>query len=137
MRRKMLMVLLALGAIAGFGGGRLVEHLLALNTERKTLLVAGAAGGMAAIFSTPLAAVLLAVELLLFEWKPRSLVPVALASVTATILRREPKWLTRRKNRELLTVNDEIGCRCPISRPGAARRSVGRTAAPAQRAGPP
>ena len=41
--------------------------------ERKTLLVAGAAGGMAATFGTPVAAVLLAVELLLFEWKPRSL----------------------------------------------------------------
>ena len=48
-------------------------HLTA--AERKTLLVAGAAGGMAATFGTPVAAVLLAVELLLFEWKPRSLDP--------------------------------------------------------------
>src|SRR5205807_4015669 len=56
-------------------------HLTA--AERKTLLVAGAAGGMAATFATPLAAVLLAVELLLFEWKPRSLVPVALAAAAA------------------------------------------------------
>jgi H+/Cl- antiporter ClcA/predicted transcriptional regulator len=56
-------------------------------SERKTLLVAGAAGGMAATFSTPLAAVLLAVELLLFELKPRSLIPVALASAVAGILR--------------------------------------------------
>src|SRR5437879_6682612 len=56
--------------------------------ERKTLLVAGAAAGMAAIFASPVAAVLLAVELLLFEWKPRSLVPVALASVTAASARR-------------------------------------------------
>ena len=55
--------------------------------ERKTLLVAGAAGGMAATFGTPLAAVLLAVELLLFEWKPRSLVPVALASAIAALAR--------------------------------------------------
>jgi len=55
--------------------------------ERKTLLVAGAAGGMAATFGTPVAAVLLAVELLLFEWKPRSLVPVALASAVAALLR--------------------------------------------------
>jgi H+/Cl- antiporter ClcA/CBS domain-containing protein len=47
--------------------------------ERKTLLVAGAAAGMTAIFGTPLAAVALAVELLLFEWKPRSFIPVALA----------------------------------------------------------
>ncbi len=60
-------------------------HLSA--AERKTLLVAGAAGGMAATFGTPLAAVLLAVELLLFEWKPRSLVPVALASAVAALAR--------------------------------------------------
>ncbi len=56
-------------------------------SERKTLLVAGAAGGMAATFGTPIAAVLLAVELLLFEWKPRSLIPVALASAVATLMR--------------------------------------------------
>src|SRR5881394_2884092 len=55
--------------------------------ERKTLLVAGAAGGMAAIFATPVAAVLLAVELLLFEWKPRSFIPVAMASAVAAALR--------------------------------------------------
>lgn len=60
-------------------------HLTA--AERKTLLVAGAAGGMSATFSTPVAAVLLAVELLLFEWKPRSLIPVALASAVAALLR--------------------------------------------------
>lgn len=47
--------------------------------ERKTLLVAGAAAGMTAIFGTPLAAVLLAIEVLLFEWKPRSFVPVVVA----------------------------------------------------------
>ena len=58
-----------------------VFHLTA--AERKTLLVAGAAGGMSATFNTPMAAVLLAVELLLFEWKPRSLIPVALASAVA------------------------------------------------------
>ena len=56
-------------------------HLSA--AERKTLLVAGAAAGMAAIFATPIAAVLLAVELLLFEWKPRSFIPVALAAIVA------------------------------------------------------
>jgi chloride channel protein, CIC family len=55
--------------------------------ERKTLLVAGAAAGMAAIFATPLAAVLLAVELLLFEWKPRSFIPVAAAAAVAAALR--------------------------------------------------
>jgi H+/Cl- antiporter ClcA/CBS domain-containing protein len=53
------------------------------NAERKTLLVAGAAAGMTATFGTPLAAMLLAVELLLFEWKPRSFVPVAVACVIA------------------------------------------------------
>jgi CBS domain-containing protein len=62
-----------------------VFHLTA--AERKTLLVAGAAGGMSATFATPVAAVLLAVELLLFEWKPRSLVPVALASWVAALIR--------------------------------------------------
>ena len=51
--------------------------------ERKTLLVAGAAAGMTGIFGTPIAAVLLAVELLLFEWRPRSFIPVAAAAVTA------------------------------------------------------
>src|SRR6185295_3855409 len=56
--------------------------------ERKTLLVAGAAAGMSATFASPVAAVLLAVELLLFEWKPRSAIPVALASVTAGAARR-------------------------------------------------
>ena len=60
-------------------------HLSA--AERKTLLVAGAAAGMAAVFATPIAAVLLAVELLLFEWKPRSFIPVAVASIIASVLR--------------------------------------------------
>src|SRR5881397_2364485 len=55
--------------------------------ERKTLLVAGAAGGMAAVFGTPLAAALLAVELLLFEWKPRSFIPVACAAAVAGAVR--------------------------------------------------
>src|SRR6266576_1017870 len=57
------------------------------SAERKTLLVAGAAGGMAAVFGTPLAAALLAVELLLFEWKPRSFIPVACAAAVAGALR--------------------------------------------------
>ena len=57
------------------------------SAERKTLLVAGAAAGMAAVFATPVAAVLLAVELLLFEWKPRSLIPVVVAALVASVLR--------------------------------------------------
>lgn len=56
-------------------------HLSA--AERKTLLVAGAAAGMTAIFGTPLAAILLAVEVLLFEWKPRSFVPVVAGALIA------------------------------------------------------
>jgi CIC family chloride channel protein len=60
-------------------------HLSA--AERKTLLVAGAAAGMSAVFATPVAAVLLAVELLLFEWKPRSFIPVAVASIIASVVR--------------------------------------------------
>ena len=60
-------------------------HLSA--AERKTLLVAGAAAGMTGVFGTPLAAVLLAVELLLFEWKPRSFLPVTVAVLVAAGLR--------------------------------------------------
>ena len=55
--------------------------------ERKTLLVAGAAAGMSATFSAPVASVLLALELLLFEFKPRSFVPVSLASAVAMLVR--------------------------------------------------
>ncbi len=74
------------GPIIMTGGalGSLFAQLFRLSSaERKTLLVAGAAGGMAAIFAAPVAAVLLAVELLLFEWKPRSFIPVALAAAVA------------------------------------------------------
>lgn len=78
------------GPIIMTGGavGSIIAQLLDLTAaERKTLLVAGAAAGMSAVFGTPVAAVLLAVELLLFEWKPRSLVPVALGAATAAALR--------------------------------------------------
>lgn len=78
------------GPIIATGGalGSLVGQVLHTTPdERKTLLAAGAAAGMAAIFGTPVAAVLLAIELLLFEYRPRSLVPVALASATATGIR--------------------------------------------------
>jgi H+/Cl- antiporter ClcA/CBS domain-containing protein len=79
------------GPIIVTGGaiGSIVSQLFHLTAaERKTLLVAGAAAGMSATFATPVAAVLLAVELLLFEWKPRSAIPVALASATAGATRR-------------------------------------------------
>ena len=79
------------GPIIMTGGaiGSLIAQFFHLTSaERKTLLVAGAAAGMSATFASPVAAVLLAVELLLFEWKPRSVVPVALASATAAAARR-------------------------------------------------
>src|ERR1051326_7339756 len=78
------------GPIIMTGGavGSLFAQMVHLSpAERKTLLVAGAAGGMSANFASPVAAVLLAVELLLFEWKPRSFIPVALAAATAGALR--------------------------------------------------
>ena len=78
------------GPIIMTGGafGSLVAQWLKLtDAERTTLLVAGASAGMSATFAAPLAAILLAVELLLFEWRPRSLVPVAVASVIAGVLR--------------------------------------------------
>ena len=79
------------GPIIMTGGafGSLVAQFFHLTSaERKTLLVAGAAAGMSATFAAPVASVMLAVELLLFEWKPRSLIPVALASVAAAAARR-------------------------------------------------
>ncbi len=78
------------GPIIMTGGafGSLFAQVFHLSSaERKTLLVAGAAGGMAAVFGTPVAAALLAVELLLFEWKPRSFIPVACAAAVAAALR--------------------------------------------------
>lgn len=78
------------GPIIMTGGavGSILAQLLKLSAdERKTLLVAGSAAGMAATFNAPLAAILLAVELLLFEWRPRSFVPVVAAVVTGTICR--------------------------------------------------
>ncbi len=74
--------------MTGGAMGSLFAQLFHLsNAERKTLLVAGAAAGMSATFGTPVAAMLLAVELLLFEWKPRSFVPVAVAAVVAAAWR--------------------------------------------------
>jgi CIC family chloride channel protein len=78
------------GPIIATGGalGSLVGQWLPSSpVQRKILLAAGAAAGMTAIFGTPLAAVLLAVELLLFEFRGRSFLPVALAAGTAMALR--------------------------------------------------
>jgi H+/Cl- antiporter ClcA len=78
------------GPIIMTGGalGSICAQLLHLSAdERKTLLVAGAAAGMTAVFDAPLAAVLLAIELLLFEWRPRSFVPVAAAVAVAAVVR--------------------------------------------------
>jgi chloride channel protein, CIC family len=72
----------ALGSIAG--------QLFRLTAiQRRTLLVAGAAAGMSAVFGTPVAATLFGVELLAFEWRPRSMVPIALAAAVADGLRLE------------------------------------------------
>lgn len=78
------------GPIIMTGGslGSLIAQFFHLSAgERKTLLVAGACAGMTAIFGTPVAALLLAVELMLFEFRPRSLLPVALACAVAGFLR--------------------------------------------------
>jgi chloride channel protein, CIC family len=78
------------GPIIATGGalGSLLGQLLHVTgDERKVLLAAGAAGGMAAIFGAPVSAVILAVELLLFELRPRSLIPVAMATVAAAGVR--------------------------------------------------
>jgi H+/Cl- antiporter ClcA/predicted transcriptional regulator len=68
-------------------GSLIAQYVKLTSAERKTLLVAGAAAGMTAVFGTPVAAVLLAVELLLFEWRPRSFLPVALACAVAGFAR--------------------------------------------------
>ncbi|MGB6486815.1 MAG: chloride channel protein, partial [Steroidobacteraceae bacterium] len=81
------------GPIIMTGGalGSLFAQFFHLSSaERKTLLVAGAAAGMTAIFGTPVAAVLLAIEVMLFEWKPRSFVPVVVSAIVAVAWR---PWL--------------------------------------------
>jgi H+/Cl- antiporter ClcA/CBS domain-containing protein len=78
------------GPIIATGGalGSLIGQIIRTTAdERKTLLAAGAAAGMAATFGSPVSAVLLAIELLLFEYRPRSIIPVALATVVATGVR--------------------------------------------------
>ncbi len=75
--------------ITGGAIGSVLGQLLNMtDSERTVLMVAGASAGMAATFNCPMSAVLLAVEILLFEWKPRSLVPVTMACVTAGAVRR-------------------------------------------------
>lgn len=68
-------------------GSLIAQHFHLSAAERKALLVAGATAGMTAVFGTPVAAVLLAVELLLFELRPRSLLPVAVACAVAGFAR--------------------------------------------------
>ncbi|HET7274360.1 MAG TPA: chloride channel protein [Longimicrobiaceae bacterium] len=78
------------GPIIATGGalGSVVGQFLRITAdERKVLLTAGAAAGMTATFGTPVSAVLLAIELLLFEYRARSIIPIALASATATAVR--------------------------------------------------
>ena len=75
--------------ITGGAVGSVLGQLLPMtDSERTVMMVAGASAGMAATFNCPMSATLLAVEILLFEWKPRSLVPVAIACVTAGAMRR-------------------------------------------------
>jgi len=71
----------------GAVGSLLAQILPVSDNERKTLLVAGAAAGMTTVFGTPIAAIMLAVELLLFEWSPRSFIPVAVAAIVADVER--------------------------------------------------
>lgn len=74
--------------LTGGAVGSVVAQFLSLTAiERRSLLVAGAVAGMSAVFGTPIAAVILGVELLLFEWKPRSFVPAAIASIVADGIR--------------------------------------------------
>jgi CIC family chloride channel protein len=78
------------GPIIASGGafGSLIGQVLKTTAqERKTLLAAGAAAGMTAIFGSPISAVILAIELLVFEYRPRSFVPISIAAATAGTLR--------------------------------------------------
>jgi H+/Cl- antiporter ClcA/CBS domain-containing protein len=79
------------GPVIATGGalGSVVGQVLRVTAdERKALLAAGAAAGMTAIFGTPMAAVLLAIELLLFEYRARSIIPVALSAAAAMATRK-------------------------------------------------
>ena len=70
--------------VTGGGLGSLLGQVISVTpSERKILLAAGAAAGMSAIFGAPVGAVLLAIELLLFEFSTRAFVPLVIASVMA------------------------------------------------------
>lgn len=92
------------GPIIQTGGalGSLIGQIIHVTAaERKVLLACGAAAGMAATFSTPIAAVILAIELLLFEFKPRSFIPLVISSTMATavhlvLLGRGPMFIVNR-----------------------------------------
>ncbi|HEX2166381.1 MAG TPA: chloride channel protein, partial [Longimicrobiales bacterium] len=99
------------GPIIATGGalGSTVGQILRITAdERKTLLAAGAAAGMAATFGSPVSAVLLAIELLLFEYRARSIIPVALAAAAATSVRM------------ILVGPDPVFAMPPITQPGGA-----------------
>jgi CIC family chloride channel protein len=77
------------GPIIQTGGalGSLVGQIMHMTAaERKVLLACGAAAGMSATFNTPIAGVILAIELLLFEFKSRSFIPLVIASTLATAI---------------------------------------------------
>lgn len=71
-------------ATGGALGSTLGQMLKITHNERKILLSCGATAGMSAIFGSPVAAIFLAIELLLFEFSPRAIIPVALACITGT-----------------------------------------------------
>ena len=77
------------GPIIQTGGalGSIVGQVLRVTAaERKVLLASGAAAGMAATFGTPIAAVIFAIEMLLFEFRARSFIPLVIASTLATAI---------------------------------------------------
>jgi H+/Cl- antiporter ClcA len=71
----------------GAVGSVLAQFFHLSASQRRTLLVAGACAGMAAVFGTPVAAALFGIELLAFEWKPRSMVPIGISVAVAAIIR--------------------------------------------------
>ena len=67
--------------------GSMISQIIPSSpSERRTLLACGAAAGLAAVFKTPFAGVMMAIELLVFEFRARSFIPIALASATGTLV---------------------------------------------------